>query len=644
MKQPEFLSAKTVSDDYLRALRADLEQADILRFVVAYVADSGTRAIGLKLLAGALQDPASLGVASLSCACGFEALLKLQNLVGTEKPRLKYFVDTGVQKDDPRELTLMHSKLIYIVRRDGRAVVYVGSHNWSARALGGGAAGPRNTEASVRMEFEYDPMQLEGAGSDLGSEVNRHILDSYNAGACLPASEVNREIFENWQTVRCEQSETLDLERHTVILAIGTDPDMSTADYWLQRAQTNAGILYLPGNDDEARLVREEPDRVLIMVWPSRADFEQSKPPVLLYCLQTGSELRTDASLSVEGKSLTRFDGEFGLVIRDPALSGAGSPAARVVRASTSRPFRFFDCETSDPDQDDAEYATNTKAPSRFFLQVIQAAVPEAVRAAASEPWNEKALAVWEPTKLVLAEKKSVPSEVRKNLAVGAEQYAIIKSSLKDQFSLREEDLLVLPTDVRKGVEISHPILDACVGTSVEDWYTKRGEAAPEGRPLMRHPAMQSARRRNERDGAEIDAKPELRVQKVFQQQLEAFLKEIDFEWSDEAKSRWARGESTSKGSGGKAGADPFDRARCASARIVVAQVEEDVFGRYLRQAIERVFEESKRAPMNEAPSANDRRALYQLVAEQIWPAAEVGREELEAVMGRVAALLQPPA
>ena len=67
MNQPDFLSAKTVSDDYLAALRADLEQADILRFVVAYVADSGTRAIGLKLLAGALQHHASLGVASLSC-------------------------------------------------------------------------------------------------------------------------------------------------------------------------------------------------------------------------------------------------------------------------------------------------------------------------------------------------------------------------------------------------------------------------------------------------------------------------------------------------------------------------------------------------------------------------------------------------
>jgi hypothetical protein len=130
----------------------------------------------------------------------------------------------------------------------------------------------------------------------------------------------------------------------------------------------------------------------------------------------------------------------------------------------------------------------------------------------------------------------------------------------------------------------------------------------------------------------------------VFQQQLEAFLKEIDFEWSDEAKTRWARGESSAKGSGGKASSDPFDKARCASARIVVAQVEEDVFGRYLRKAIERVFEESKRAPMNEAPSANDRRALYQLVAEQIWPDAEVGREELEAVMDRVAAFLQPPA
>ena len=641
MNQPNFLSAKPVSDDYLAALRADLEQADILRFVVAYVADSGTRAIGLKLLAGALQHNASFGVASLSCACGFEALLKLQNLVGTDRPRLKYFVDTGVKKDDPRELTLMHSKLIYIVRRDGRAVVYVGSHNWSARALGGGATGPRNTEASVRMEFDFDPKQLEGAGSDLGSEVNRHILDSYNAGACLPASEVNREIFETWQTVRCEQAETLDLERHTVILAIGTDPEMSTAAYWVQRAETDSAILFLPGNDDEARFVREEPDRILIMVWPSRADFEQSNPPVLLYCVQTASELLRDASLQLEGAADAEFRGKFGLVVRDPVANTANTTSQRIVRASTSRPFQFFDCDTRDPNLADLDYAENSTAPSRFFLQVIQTAVPEAIRATAVEPWNDKTLAVWEPTKIVLAQKKSAPSEVRKNLAVGAKYNEPIKNSLKHQFSLSEEDFLVVPTEARKGVEVSHPILDACVGVSVEDWYSQRGEAVPEGRPLMRHPAMQSPKRRNERDSAESDATPEMRVQKVFQQQLDAFLREIGFEWSDEAKLRWVRGESTVKDPGSNQPSIPFDRVRSASAIAAVAGLDQDAFGRFLRQAIEHVFEQSKRAPLNEMPSPSDKRTLYEVIAKQIWPIGEIGREELEAVKGQVAALLK---
>jgi hypothetical protein len=641
MKQPEFLSAKTVSDDYLGALRADLDQADILRFVVAYVADSGTRAIGLKLLATALQHPSSLGVASLSCACGFEALLKLQNLVGTDKPRLKYFVDTGVKKDDPRELTLMHSKLIYIVRRDGRAVVYVGSHNWSARALGGGTAGPRNTEASVRMEFDFDQIQLEGTASDLGSEVNRHILDSYHAGACLQASEVNREIFENWQTLRCEQADTLDLERHTVILAIGTDPEMSTAAYWVQRAETDAAILFLPGDDSEARFVREEPDRILIMVWPSRADFEQSNPPVLLYCVQTASELRSDASLHLEGAADAEFRGKFGLVVRDPVASTPNTAPRRIVRASTTRPFQFFDCDTRDPKLADSDYAANSTAPSRFFLQVIQAAVPEAIRATAVEPWNDKSLAVWEPTKIVLAPKKSAPSEVRKNLAVGVENNESIKTSLKHQFSLSEEDFLVVPTEARKGVEVSHPILDACVGVSVEDWYAQRGEAVPEGRPLMRHPAMQPAKRRNGRDGAESEAEPEMRVQKVFQQQLDAFLREIGFEWSDEAKLRWVRGESTVKNPGSNQPSTHFDRIRSASATAAVAGLDQDAFGLLIRQAIEHVFEKSKRAPLNETPSHGDKRTLYEFIARQVWPKGDIGREELEAVKSRVADVLK---
>ncbi len=151
---------------------------------------------------------------------------------------------------------------------------------------------------------------------------------------------------------------------------------------------------------------------------------------------------------------------------------------------------------------------------------------------------------------------------------------------------------------------------------------------------------MQPTKRRDGRDGAESEVEPEKRMQKVFQQQLDAFLREIGFEWSDEAKNRWVRGESTSRGASSKASSAPFDRARYVEAMTVLDQIDEDVFGSYLRQAIESVFEESKRAPLNEAPSRADKETLYHHVAKQIWPDDD-GRDKVEAVKRRIFALLQ---
>ena len=71
------LSARPVADDYRSSLRADLADARIVRFAMAYVSQEGLDGLGIPALLGALADPASFGLATLHCGCGFEPLYRL---------------------------------------------------------------------------------------------------------------------------------------------------------------------------------------------------------------------------------------------------------------------------------------------------------------------------------------------------------------------------------------------------------------------------------------------------------------------------------------------------------------------------------------------------------------------------------------
>lgn len=95
----ELLSAEPVSNDLLDRLRADLQRADILRFVVAYISTEGLNAIGIGNLLRPLRDPRSFGVSSLACNCGYEPLLTLNNDLGIDG-RLKYFMEPLPEDDE----------------------------------------------------------------------------------------------------------------------------------------------------------------------------------------------------------------------------------------------------------------------------------------------------------------------------------------------------------------------------------------------------------------------------------------------------------------------------------------------------------------------------------------------------------------
>ncbi len=130
----DLLSSQLVGEAYRQRLREDLERASVCRFLVAYVSSSGIHAVGTEQLARALRDPRSFGIASLSCVCGYEPLLDLQ--ASLREPRLKYFLDPLIPREDSDEIVLFHSKLVYIVLEgEENAVIYLGSHNWTRRCL-----------------------------------------------------------------------------------------------------------------------------------------------------------------------------------------------------------------------------------------------------------------------------------------------------------------------------------------------------------------------------------------------------------------------------------------------------------------------------------------------------------------------------
>src|SRR5262245_10061194 len=129
----EFISEQLVSSDYRDRLNADLQEATVCRFFVAYVSSEVIDAIGRSDLIRVLLEDRSFGVSSLTCSCGYQPLLTLQDEVGNQFSRLKYFMDPKVHHtDEPNDIVLFHSKLVYLfLPSQQKSVVYIGSHNWT---------------------------------------------------------------------------------------------------------------------------------------------------------------------------------------------------------------------------------------------------------------------------------------------------------------------------------------------------------------------------------------------------------------------------------------------------------------------------------------------------------------------------------
>lgn len=454
----QLLSPIPTAQAYLNQLRQDLQGARILRFVIAYVSDSGITSIGQDLLAAALRQPDSFGVASLSCSCGFAPFVGLQAMLEPQQDRLKYFVDPVVldSEGDP-DLSLVHSKVVYIVRPDNRAIVYLGSHNWSGRALGPDA--PRNAEASMRLEFDYEPSQLHGSGSDLPSEINRHLLQCFQLGASLPVSKDNIPIFADWFRARCEREKPLPLDEYAVVIgACVADGSASTYDHLWKAILTPGASIYLPCHvEDEGQILRQRQDRVLLMAWTSTEALEDSKEPVLLFCKVT-RQVAGKAS-AFEGTSEGDIE-NFDLVLRDPGQSARvaaeedpGEPLS--LELNNGRVFEYFELSSVPAAVTAARIDGSAPPKYQNYLQVYEVLLPEWLRqtadpraaSAQTQMSTRPDQPVWSAANLALTTNRQVQPEVSRNYRVPEETRAQIMGCFSEFFGLEEGRLRVRPVD-----------------------------------------------------------------------------------------------------------------------------------------------------------------------------------------------------
>lgn len=473
---PTLLSPAPITEDYVQALRADLDGAKVLRFVMAYVTTSGLDALGVDRLAAALRGDQSLGVASLACACGFDPLLQLQERVGREPANLRYFLDPGIADATDPNVSLLHSKLVYVVRADGRAVVYLGSHNWSGRALGGGTT--RNAEASFRLELDFEDEHLLGHGTGLGAEVNRHILACYNLGACLGAHPDNRPIFEDWFRVRCKRPADLDLDAYAVLVGICGESVKQAADpkFWAAEAGRGASIYLQCHEEYEGQVVRKRQERVLAMIWAGQDAFAKARPPVLLFCKVTRQVAGEESTY--EGTSQGDIT-NFRFLLWDPqqdASRGTGNDAGPRLRATTRTGTEFDYFVLDDAPIGASASAFDGAAPRyQHYLQVYEVVVPAwmMIDLSASAAGEERAPLAWSPEEFALSPTRQVPPEEQRQYRAPEDTAGEIMACLREMFGVDIDQAVALPTsaetDPRKLVRlVTSTIHEACIDEATE--------------------------------------------------------------------------------------------------------------------------------------------------------------------------------
>jgi hypothetical protein len=364
----DLLAAEPVSDAYRTRLRADLGEAELCRFAVAYVSDDGLNALGPDLVR-VMRDSRSLGVASIACSTGYQPLLKLNADLGEPiPPRLKYFMETFVpQREEKEDLRLLHSKIVYLAApNSGRAVVYAGSHNWSQRALG--PRGPRNAEVSIRFEERFDSEAIAGQGTSISAWANRHIQNCFDLPLCIPATRANKETFSEWVLNMCTVWRGPHaLEEIPVILAVLE----SAAEI---RMLKNRNVYFQVFDRAEGQLIWGSRQRALALVWETEDALKNRALPSVLLCEVSASNAGPQSDVHGTNASANPISGFAGLLWdkmqRDAAVAGQSMPRGRTVQLPSGPEVAIFDLVVPAPVQDSQAADGGSQPEYQFHFEV----------------------------------------------------------------------------------------------------------------------------------------------------------------------------------------------------------------------------------------------------------------------------------
>ena len=532
-------STALVSDDLVKSLKTDLARANVCRFGIAYFSMSGLAAIDRGLLANALCNSESFGVSSMSCACGYQPLLSLSGEVAVRggMPRLKYFMDPLVEDSgEPDNLALFHSKIVYLVTEDrSKSVLYIGSHNWSRRALGPGNRAPRNAEATVRIEGDFDPYHLGGIGGSVFADANQHLLNAFNSPLCIEVSRANEHKFEEWFLKGCKRKRGEGLRETKVILAIHQGQAKLNPVQWESLA--NRGIYVQMLIESEGRQIWDAGDNILILVWDSEADLQIGNQPHLLRCRISTEKAGPKSELRGTNSSSSPISG-FSAVIWDQsqhqAIASGRSGEARSVRTKRGQEVNVFDFDFPSSSDDSRLVDGHVTPKYQFYLEIDQVVFP------VDGDLPDSPRYAWLRSSLAFADdRKDVTTEEIPGYSVNEEQRDRMIESLREVFGVDLNRAKVLPFSgeiaKRLGKKVvDHPLhdtfLDDLQNVVEDEFYSgvKTGELAAEidsGRIMKRREA--------EMNRQSLFPKPLERTQRVFTMRLDILLET----WEETAES-----------------------------------------------------------------------------------------------------------
>ena len=433
----QLLSPEIISTQYLRRLQADLREASLVRFVVAYISNQG-----LGLLPRALETPLgnqdSFGVSSLDCANRYSPLLNLGESLNLGD-RLKYFLEPRPPSEDEPDVRLLHSKVVYLVTKErDRAVIYLGSHKWSRRALG--SWGPTNVEISFRVETDFRSDDLQGNGTRIGALVNRHLRDCFDLAPCLAAVRRNESVFRDWLSIACEKGGrggAESLERVCVLIALGPNDGKEKFD-WSVLDQPDVGIYLQNRTDDEGRAIWDHPDSIVVLVWKSAVDLVNARAPAVLFCRSTARNASPDSALGGTNESISPIEG-FRAVIFDTSQQRNYSASKNFATLASGREVHFFDIEILKQGGRSEEFDQLERPLYQQYLQVNHRAF--AGTATDDRPAGSP---VWELNELAFSPRARPALLKPPGYRVSEETAASIRNCFQEIFNLALDKLRVL--------------------------------------------------------------------------------------------------------------------------------------------------------------------------------------------------------